>query len=232
MIRFSIFGIPVEIQPWFWLMVFFLGGGMRIGDSASFLQIATFAVIALISILVHELGHALVGRRLGGGRASIVLWGLGGLAYNHGGRFDRNGRMWMILAGPGAGFLLGIFTLLVLAVLSDLQGALSFAGLILFGQGKVSPAVAELFYEQHMRAYIFIQFIYINFLWSLINLLPVHPLDGGQFADLFIKNRNHTHWLGVVCGAAAALLFISLGQGYAACLFGLLAYQNYSAIQK
>ncbi|MFM2170639.1 MAG: hypothetical protein RI957_868 [Verrucomicrobiota bacterium] len=232
MIRFTIFGIPVEIQPWFWVMVFFLGGGMRMGQGTTWLEITTFAVIALISILVHELGHALVGRRLGGGRAHIVLWGMGGLAYNHGGRFDRNGRMWMILAGPGAGFFLGILTLLVLAILTDTGSAVSFAGLVLIGLGKITPDIAELFQDQSLRAYIFIQFLYINFLWSLINLLPVHPLDGGQFADLFIKNRNHTHWLGVICGVTAAVIFLFLGKAYAGLLFGMLAYQNYAAIEK
>ncbi len=232
MIRFSIFGISVEIQPWFWVMMFFLGGGMRIGTSTSVLEIATFAMIALISILVHELGHALVGRRLGGGRAHIVLWGMGGLAYNHGGRFDRNGRMWMILAGPGAGFLLGIIVILLLAVLTNMSSAFSFAGWALFGSGKFTLELVDLFQDQSLRLYIFQQFLYINFMWSLINLLPVHPLDGGQFADLFIKNRNHTHWLGVACGSLAAVFFVLNGQGYAALLFGMLAYQNYAAIQK
>jgi Zn-dependent protease len=232
MIRFTIFGIPVEIQPWFWLMVFFLGGGMRVGDSVSVLQIATFAVIALISILVHELGHAIVGRKLGGGRANIVLWGMGGLAYNHGGRFDRSGRMWMILAGPGAGIALGFVVVLVLGALTDLPSALGLTGQILFGFGRITPQLVNFIGDQQMRLYIFTQFIYINFLWSLINLLPVHPLDGGQFADLFIKNRNHTHWLGVICGASAAVIFLSMGQAYAAVLFGMLAFQNYSAISK
>lgn len=232
MIRFTIFGIPVEIQPWFWLMVFFLGGGMRIGSSSSVLEVATFAVIALISILVHELGHALVGRKLAGGRVSIVLWGMGGLATNHGGRFDRNKRMWMILAGPGAGIALGIVILMFLAAVTDPSSALGFAGRILFHQGRITQQLIDYFGNQEMRIYIFTQFIYVNFLWSLVNLLPVYPLDGGQFADLFIKNRNHTHWLGVVCGASAAVIFVTMGQAYAAVLFGMLAFQNYTAISK
>ena len=198
----------------------------------SVLQISTFAVIALISILVHELGHALVGRRLGGGRANIVLWGMGGLAYNHGGRFDRSGRMWMILAGPGAGILLGICTLVVLTALTNVRSAFGFAGQILIGHGQITPEIIEFIGDQDLREYIFTQFIFINFLWSIVNLLPVHPLDGGQFADLFIKNRNHTHWLGTICGAIAAVIFLTMDQAYAAVLFGLLAYQNYKAIKK
>ena len=213
-------------------MVFFLGGGMRLSGSESVWQISTFAVISLISILVHELGHALVGRKLGGGRPHIVLWGMGGLAYNHGGRFNRNGRMWMILAGPGAGILLGICTVVILAALTNVQSAFGFAGRILIGHGEITPEIVEFFGDQWLREFIFTQFIYINFLWSAVNLLPVHPLDGGQFADLFIKNRNHTHWLGTICGAIVAVIFLKMGSAYPAVLFGLLAYKNYAAIQK
>ncbi len=106
MIRFTVFGVPVEIQPWFWITAALLGGATHVQTRDQLLGVLVFMVVATLSILVHEFGHALTGRKLGGGAAHIVLWALGGLAYNQGGRFTRWQRFWMIFMGPGAGFLL------------------------------------------------------------------------------------------------------------------------------
>ena len=59
MVRFSIFGIPVEIQPWFWLTLGLLGS-LWTGDGASaagILMIFLFILAGFISVLIHELGH-------------------------------------------------------------------------------------------------------------------------------------------------------------------------------
>ncbi|OYU43704.1 MAG: hypothetical protein CFE44_16935, partial [Burkholderiales bacterium PBB4] len=67
MIRFTIFGVPVEIQPMFWLTGAFIGGAINARTKEQILGVLVFMIVEAISILVHELGHALVGRRLGGG---------------------------------------------------------------------------------------------------------------------------------------------------------------------
>ena len=100
MIQFRLFGIPVRVEPWFWLTGFLLGHGLHIKDKRDAIYVGLWMIIVFVSILVHELGHALSGRWLGGGRQSIRLWAFGGLAYNEGSRFTKRGRILMILAGP------------------------------------------------------------------------------------------------------------------------------------
>ena len=76
MLRFRLFGIPVSVEPWFWVMAFVLGRGLDIRDRESLISTVIFAALVFISILVHELGHALSGRWLAGERQSIRLWKL------------------------------------------------------------------------------------------------------------------------------------------------------------
>ncbi|HBF16361.1 MAG TPA: peptidase, partial [Verrucomicrobiales bacterium] len=62
-------------------MGFFLGGGIGIKSRQDFLMILLWIVVLFVSILVHELGHALTSRKMTGVTPSIKLWGMGGLAY-------------------------------------------------------------------------------------------------------------------------------------------------------
>ena len=61
MIRFNLFGIPVQVQPWFWLTLVLIGGGVGANTADELLLLALFVVAGFVSILVHELGHALAG---------------------------------------------------------------------------------------------------------------------------------------------------------------------------
>ena len=74
-LHFRLFGFPIRITPWFWIGAVLLGIG---GDSAPE-AVLTWVVVVLISILVHELGHAFAIRYFGES-ARITLYHLGGLA--------------------------------------------------------------------------------------------------------------------------------------------------------
>jgi Zn-dependent protease len=110
-IHFRLAGFPVRIHPFFWVTGVLLGlsGERRLTD------VLIFVVAMFISILVHELGHALLIRRYGWGSHIILYW-LGGLA-----TFDSpesylptvnenesspRAKIQIAAAGPGAGFLL------------------------------------------------------------------------------------------------------------------------------
>ena len=75
--HFRIFGIPVRVEPFF--VVVALLFGIRLEPLW-----VVFAVIVFVSVLVHELGHALTYRLLGQ-RSAIVLHGFGGFTVPTGG---------------------------------------------------------------------------------------------------------------------------------------------------
>lgn len=234
MMRFTIFGVPVEIQPMFWLTGAFIGGAINARTKEQILGVLVFMIIMAISILVHELGHALVGRRLGGGYATITLWGLGGLAFNQGGRFTRSGNFWRVAAGPGAGFALFLLVVLLLCLGLGPVNGLNLTSLTLFGT-VLTPASDELrtfVLEGGPKIRIINAFLWINFWWGILNLLPVLPLDGGRIAELFVKPQKLVYQIGLVTGIAmAAFGLMFLGSTLTAMMFGYLAYQNYQMMQ-
>ncbi len=235
MIRFTIFGVPVEIQPMFWLTGAFIGGAINARTKEQILGVLVFMIIMAISILVHELGHALVGRRLGGGSSSITLWGLGGLAYSHGGRFTRSGNFWRVAAGPGAGFALFLLVVLLLCIGLGPMNGLNLTALTLFGTvlTPVSDELRTFVLEGGPKIKIINAFLWINFWWGILNLLPVLPLDGGRIAELFVKPQKLVYQIGLVTGVAMAVLALTfLGSTFTAIMFGYLAYQNYQMMQE
>jgi stage IV sporulation protein FB len=206
MIRFKLFGIPVEIQPFFWVTTCLLGGGISAHTREAMLSVVIFMIAALISILVHELGHALTGLRYGGGFARISLTAFGGLAYHEGGILSRDHRFRMVAAGPGAGFALFAAVAGLLCIAFTPRDGLSLVSFLLFGQsfGFSSSAVPEFVLGNPIWFDFVVQMLWINFWWSLINMLPVLPLDGGRIAELFVHPRQRLYQIGIACAAGVA----------------------------
>src|SRR5215211_1894813 len=118
---------------------------------------AVYEYLALfLLVLLHEFGHALACRQVGGRAEQIVLWPLGGIAFVS--PPPRPGAMlWSIAAGP-----------LVNVVLAPLLEML----LLLARQQRSDqwPDAVTLIYWIRV----------INLALLFFNLLPVYPLDGGQ----------------------------------------------------
>ena len=106
MLRFSLFGVPVAIHWMFWVVTLILGlGGNRGATPLDFQRLLICVAVVLVSILVHEFGHAFAFRKFGG-RPSVLLHSLGGLASSHG-HFTRKQHVIISAAGPAAGLALG-----------------------------------------------------------------------------------------------------------------------------
>lgn len=154
--RFSIFGIPVHVQPIFWLVALMLGApsGTSPREIAG---LAIWMVVLFVSILAHELGHAFAMRAYG--RAPhIELWGLGGLTHWGEGPAVTPGRDIVVsLAGPAAGLALGA---------------------IVFGVSRAIPLEPGSLGAEIVR-----QALWINVAWGLVNLAPILPLDGGHVLE-------------------------------------------------
>ena len=211
-LNFSVAGIPVRVSVWFWAVGAILGySAVRMGMEF----LLTWMVVLFVSILVHELGHALTARWFGH-RPSILLYHFGGLAFYQ--PFQRDSRWQSILitlAGPGAGF-----------VLYGLTRAFLFWGY------PYLPQFPDRF--EHIMIFAIIQLLYINLYWGLINLLPVLPLDGGRVAQELFSARNTMRGLitavrisVVVAGMAAAWFFLQR-ETYPAMLFAILCANNVS----
>ena len=232
MIQFRLLGIPVRIEPMFWLVTFFLGGGLSLGAGTTktdIIWVLMWMVIACVSILVHEYGHALTARKLSGGQHEIRLWGMGGLAYHQGGNPTRKSRLWTIAMGPGAG--LALFLLTSLAAISTYGPEVLQYLVTRRVPTELSESFLSVVTTQPPLFRIFSMLIWINLWWSLINLLPVFPLDGGQLFSTWTGKTLLAYKIGVGVGSAVALFSLLRGELYIGVLFGFLAYQNYKNLQ-
>ena len=96
----------IEVQGAFVLFV-----GLLAAFSGSISRAAFLIPVAILSIVAHELGHAIAAKRLGREDIHIVLHGLGGMTY-FGESFPRRAeRIAIALAGPAVGVFLGLILL-------------------------------------------------------------------------------------------------------------------------
>jgi Zn-dependent protease len=225
-LNFRLFGVPVRVHPMFWLICVLLNTGSI--NEGRFAELVVWVACVFVSILVHEMGHVLMGRAFGS-EANIVLYGFGGLAVGSTRGLTPWKRVAVLLAGPGAGFILY---------------AAVWAGTVIYRDQMP---------EQRPPVLVLLAILYlswINLWWGIFNLLPVWPLDGGQISAELFKMRNP--WTGmrtalqisIVVGAGIALLALAdymgrsllpfrIGLGiFGAFMFGMLAYSSYEMLQR
>ncbi|MDX2038381.1 MAG: site-2 protease family protein [Isosphaeraceae bacterium] len=216
-IRFRLLGIPVRISPFFWVAAAFLGSEIR--DGTLFLL---WIVAVLLSILVHEFGHAL-SARLFGQSPEVVLYEFGGLCVYEPYRERPWRRFVVVLLGPTAGFVLA---------------ALVTAGLAArYGVSLVDAFQLD-FVPDNRTLVAFCAFlVQINVSWGLLNLLPIYPLDGGQMAQIALiqfkrdSGLRWSHVLSLVCAGLAAVYLAQRSSYITAIMFGLLAFRSYQVLQ-
>jgi Zn-dependent protease len=229
--QFEIAGIRVRVSVWFWLGATLLGWGIcqsfAQGDQRAMIgYLILWAVAVLVSILVHELGHALAYRFFGQG-SQIVIYQFGGLAIP-----DAWGRRTSLRP---------IQRLVVSAAGPLAQLALAAAICIgLKGVGYAVPfpiaAVGEPLglYDgeriESLQAFAFVMFMLsVNIFWPILNLLPVPPLDGGQIVreGMLAMGVADAHkiagMLGVAVGALVAYWAYTRNEPFLGIMFALLA---------
>jgi len=230
-LNFSLFGIPVRIHPFFWIIAVLLGM-----NSDTLAELLVWVVALFISILVHELGHALM-MRAHGFAPWITLYGLGGLAsYNPAGSYGSRGsstlrQILIMAAGPGAGFLLA--ALLVAAALLAGPGVnvylvSGFLPWVQVANPIGSPVLTELIDK----------ILFISIFWGFVNLLPVYPLDGGQIAREILLKANprdgirQSLILSIVTAGTLAVIGLTQWKSlFVTILFAYLAYMSYATLQ-
>ncbi len=165
-VQFRLWGFPVVIHPMAWLVLGFILLSRASGGPGALFRGLIVAAALFGSVLVHEMGHALVARGFRLGPVSILLHGFGGLTTHR--RSPSAGRsMAVTAAGPGAGLLLGGLALVL------------YVPFVMSGMGEGASATSPL----GLLDYSLYILIWINIFWSLFNLLPMAPLDGGQLLE-------------------------------------------------
>src|SRR5579872_7327317 len=186
---FRLHGIQVGLHwSWFLVAVYEISGRERAYSSITW-NILEYLALFLI-VLLHEFGHALACRQVGGIADQIVLWPLGGVAYVN--PPQRPGAfLWSIAAGP----LVNLVLVPVFWVLGRSFGAMGFA-------------------ETMPDFFLLLQTVaVINVALLKFNMLPIYPLDGGQILRSllwFVMGRARSLMAAAVIGLLGAGGFIWL----------------------
>jgi Zn-dependent protease len=180
-------GIDLSLH-WSWFIVAVIEIASRNGQYSTWVW-NVLEYLALFGIvLLHEFGHALACRQVGGTADRIMLWPLGGVAYVN--PPPRPGAtLWSIAAGP----LVNVALLLPL-------GALAGRYLLAEWQGQPGP--------QTDIATWLAAVLSINIGLLIFNILPIYPLDGGQiFRSLlwFVMGRARSLAVATALGLVGAV---------------------------
>jgi Zn-dependent protease/CBS domain-containing protein len=203
-----VFGIRIGASPsWFFVLFIFIYivsdyfRGVLSGSVTEAYVVAVCAVMLFfVSLILHELGHALVARRLGIGISGIDLWFFGGVA-----RMSRDtdspGAEFKVAAAGPAVTLVIVATCVGLAALVSHGAALDIARL---SDTATSPVVALLGFLIPMNVFLLI-----------FNLVPAYPLDGGRIARAVVwrvtGDRNRATRIAARIGEGFAYLIIGGG---------------------
>lgn len=213
---FSIAGIPINVSIWALLLIAWLSfntGNIALG--------VLMGLAVLLSVLIHELGHAFVARhyRL---QPQVVLHALGGTTFHQ--PADTDGKDALIIAaGPGVQLLasgVGVVGWVLLAL--------------------VSPELAG---HPYVTAFMS-AFLFVGVFWAGINILPMWPMDGGKLFRLGLLHLfkvkpaladRITHITGIVFAVGMVLisLFVLRFLGWIGMfIFGMIVVQNFIAMRQ
>jgi stage IV sporulation protein FB len=198
--------IPILIYPTFWLvaaLIGFLYSGNVIGT-------AIWIGIIFVSVLFHELGHALTAFAFGL-KPHIELVAMGGITFHEGDKLPFWKRFFIVLDGPLFGFLLFLIATVLLQVPSIATSSM----------GSVLTLVQV-----------------VNLFWTIVNLIPIIPLDGGQLlrvvleAIFGLKGFRYALMSGALLALGISLVFFLYQQYFLGALFFLFTFQSYDGWRK
>jgi Zn-dependent protease len=202
----KVFGIPVQVEFTFLLVVAMLASS-RLRDPVFLVE---WLFVVFISILIHELGHALACRSFGLS-PQITLYAMGGLtSWSDNIRVSPPKNIAISLAGPFAGFL--------------------FFGVVYFSSSI--PGVMDSVFGRQLYQ----DLKWVNLGWGVLNLLPVLPLDGGHVIasiEEWVSKKSRgliAPSLSIIVAGGIALWAFSMSWLFMAILMGVFVWINLSAL--
>ncbi|GAB4184563.1 MAG: hypothetical protein Tsb0015_00680 [Simkaniaceae bacterium] len=171
----------------------------------NFIGTLIWIAIIFISVLFHEYGHALTSLFFGQ-RPRIALVPFGGVTYPEGPRIKLWKEFLVVFNGPLFGFILYLLATLLLQI----------------------PVLNQPILFQSIKS---LQLI--NLFWTILNLLPIMPMDGGHLLRIVlesffgVKGLKYTLMTSLVISLVFSLAFFLVGAFLVGAIFFLFAYQNF-----
>ena len=195
-------GIELSLHwSWFVVAAYEIGGRQRAYSSIAW-NVMEYLALFLI-VMLHEFGHALACRQVGGVANQIVLWPLGGVAYVN--PPQRPGAyLWSIAAGP----LVNVALVPIFIIM-----------------GRTFRSL-ELNQEMPNAALLLHSVALINFGLLIFNMLPIYPLDGGQILRSllwFVMGRARSLMTATVIGFLGVIGMVILALRIQSAWFGVLS---------
>jgi stage IV sporulation protein FB len=203
--HFRLFGIPVRVEPVFFVIAVLFGASAAqdVDGGINVTILSAWVVVTFVSILVHELGHALT-LKVFGQPSEIVLQGLGGVTISHR-RLARGRSVAVSLAG-------------------------SFTALLLLWLPAAMLKGGDWYWDQSLWVRAAVYFTaFANLWWSVANLLPIRPLDGGNVVtELF--GAPSARRISLVAAAGGGIWAFQNDQQFAGIFALMLAFQSWQEI--
>lgn len=169
-------------------------------------EMLIWAGIVFFSVLIHEYGHALTALFFKQ-HVHIDLLAFGGLTHRHGKKLKKWQEFLVTFNGPLAGMLFCIFVYLPLVFIEPTQdGLLNYA----------------------LRSTII-----INIFWTVLNLLPIQPLDGGHLLSITLeaifglKGLKIALFISIVLAALMTIAGFAYNQLFIGIIFFMFTFENY-----
>lgn len=211
---FRVLGITVFLH-WSWFIVAAWQLDQRSGVYPSLLWAGLEYLGLFLIVLLHEFGHALGCRQVGGQAREILLWPLGGVAFVS--PPNRPGPvLWSIAAGP----LVNVALIPVFHVAGMLVSGGSYA--------EMDSSLLQLIDRLAL----------INTVVLIFNLLPIYPLDGGQILRSllwFVIGESRSLMVASVIGLLGGVAIIGLALWLQSIWIGIMAlfaiFQSWRGLQ-
>lgn len=163
---------------------------------------AAAAALLIVSVLLHELAHALVGRRHGIDVKRITLFVFGGMAHLESEPHAWRAELWMAIVGPIVSLLIGGI-------------CIALAGIALGGESAFAADPLAAISELGPGATLMLWLGPVNIVLALFNLVPAFPLDGGRVVRAILWGATGsftraTRWASAL-GQAFGWLLIAAG---------------------
>lgn len=251
-LHFHVLGFPTRVAWGFWVAAVVLGWGecnawdrafvsRNIDSPGAPILLIIWSFAMFVSILVHELGHALVMRYFGM-RSRVVLYHFGGLAIGSGlgswngarrGSHDARDSLLIAAAGPAAQLALAA---IVYAMGRYLGMWMEIDGWLFQDFFSIEPPAVELPTSVALFA-LLNALVSPSVFWALLNLLPILPLDGGNIMLNSLKLSSNTdphrnaHLTSIFFAVLVAIFCFQNGQPMLTMMAVMFAAINWQQLQ-